>query len=243
MPTFKLLKHTVLAPGIVSEEDRRSWACGALPEFPQSLPDVPLTYKKRLPMMKARRMSLGSRLACEAALEVASDFSVEAWIFSSRHGETGRGVKIVDALTVGETASPTDFVMSVHNAAAGMFSIENQCNLPVTSLAAGAETFHMAVLEAAALLGTGMNQVAVVDFESEIPEELMSAFECPSVNMTYATAWVLAKGDDLHVTSKSGIGSSVNLPISLQLAAGLAAGRETFCTQGEKTQFCWERRL
>lgn len=41
---------------------------GCAPGMPEGLPDAPLAFTKRLPMMKARRMSPGARLACEAAL-------------------------------------------------------------------------------------------------------------------------------------------------------------------------------
>ncbi|MFR2199442.1 MAG: hypothetical protein ACLS58_09265 [Sutterella wadsworthensis] len=68
MTDFDIASHVVLAQGLSSGEDLRAWAQAALPGMPEGLPDAPLAFTKRLPMMKARRMSPGARLACEAAL-------------------------------------------------------------------------------------------------------------------------------------------------------------------------------
>lgn len=157
MTDFDIASHVVFAQGLSSDEDLRAWAQSALPGMPEGLPDAPLAFTKRLPMMKARRMSPGARLACEAALALEGAGEAKAWIFSSRHGETVRGVKILDAFSAGEPPSPTDFMMSVHNAAAGMFTIEGRVHAPASSVAAGAESFHMALVEAAGMLADGMD--------------------------------------------------------------------------------------
>ena len=239
--TFGLVKHAVLAPGVVSDEERRQWAAGALPALPDQLPDRPLVYDKRLPMMKARRMSPGARLACEAAMSVAEAGAIDAWIFASRHGETARGVKILTSLAADAPVSPTDFMMSVHNAAAGMFTIESACHAPATSLAAGADSFHMALVEAAGMLCTDMHRVAVVDFDGALPESVLETFESMPANMTYATAWVLERGETLRMTLDSlDADGEPRLASSLQLAAGLAAQRPSFTTVGGRTLARWE---
>lgn len=63
MTDFDIASHVVLAQGLSSGEDLRAWAQAALPGMPEGLPDAPLAFTKRLPMMKARRMSPGARLA------------------------------------------------------------------------------------------------------------------------------------------------------------------------------------
>lgn len=84
MTAFDIASHVVLAQGLSSGEDLRAWAKAALPGMPERLPDAPLAFTKRLPMMKARRMSPGARLACEAALALEGAGEAKAWIFSSR---------------------------------------------------------------------------------------------------------------------------------------------------------------
>lgn len=241
MPSLEVVEHVVLAPGLVEAGDRRAWAEGALPGMPEALPDVPLLFPKRLPMMKARRMSAGARLACEAALALEGAPQAQAWIFSSRHGETVRGVKILDALAAGEPPSPTDFMMSVHNAAAGMFTIEGSVHAPASSVAAGADSFHMALIEAAGMLADGMDCVAVVDFDDLQPEALLASFDACPCNYRYASAWLLKRGEALRATYAAARFEEPRLPVSLQLAAALAAGRTSFATVGASTRLDWER--
>ena len=241
MTAFDIASHVVLAQGLSSGEDLRAWAQAALPGMPEGLPDAPLAFTKRLPMMKARRMSPGARLACEAALALEGAGEAKAWIFSSRHGETVRGVKILDAISAGEPPSPTDFMMSVHNAAAGMFTIEGRVHAPASSVAAGAESFHMALVEAAGMLADGMDCVAVVDFDDRQPEALLDAFESRPCDALYATAWLLKKGTGVTMTPRFQKQAEPVLPASLQLAAGLASERPAFATSGAATRFEWER--
>jgi hypothetical protein len=232
MTDFDIASHVVFAQGLSSDEDLRAWAQSALPGMPEGLSNAPLAFTKRLPMMKARRMSPGARLACEAALALEGAGEAKAWIFSSRHGETVRGVKILDAISAGEPPSPTDFMMSVHNAAAGMFSIEGRVHAPASSVAAGAESFHMALVEAAGMLADGMDCVAVVDFDDRQPEALLDAFESRPCDALYATAWLLKKGAGVTMTPRSLKQAEPVLPASLQLAAGLASERSAFVTSG-----------
>ena len=209
MPDFDIASHVVLAQGLSSGEDLRAWAQAALPGMPEGLPDAPLAFTKRLPMMKARRMSPGARLACEAALALEG---------------------------AGE-----DFMMSVHNAAAGMFTIEGRVHAPASSVAAGAESFHMALVEAAGMLADGMDCVAVVDFDDCQPGALLDAFESRPCDALYATAWLLKKGAGVTMTPRSLKQAEPVLPASLQLAAGLASERSAFVTSGAATRFEWER--
>lgn len=242
MMRFDLIRHVVLAPGLVEPSDREAWAKATLPDLPSAMPDgVALAYKKRLPMMKARRMSPGARLAVEAALAASDGLPVDAWIFASRHGETARGIKIIESLTADQPVSPTDFMMSVHNAAAGMLTIEGGLHVPTTSLAAGAETFHMALMEAQAMLETDMTRVGIVDFEGVFDDRLAEKFSQPPVKATYATAWILEKGDTLEGNRGTQVeGAKTSLPTSLQLAAGLAARNASLTTYGEETVFDWK---
>lgn len=241
MPSLEVVEHVVLAPGLVEAGDRRAWAEAAGSDMPDALPDAPLVFTKRLPMMKARRMSAGARLACEAALALEGAPQAQGWIFSSRHGETVRGVKILDALAVGEAPSPTDFMMSVHNAAAGMFTIEGSVHAPASSVAAGADSFHMALVEAAGMLADGMDCVAVVDFDDRQPEALLASFASRPFDGLYATAWLLKREGGFRVSCGSGAFGEPRLPCSLQLAAALAAGKPSFATAGASTRLTWER--
>ena len=95
---------------------------------------------KRLPMMLSRRMSPASRYAVECALELLERHSVDAVVSASRHAETARGEKSLIALANGQEPSPTDFTMSVHNAATGVLTIFKKLHVPVTSVGFGRNT-------------------------------------------------------------------------------------------------------
>lgn len=204
--------------------------------------DIPIREPHRLSSMKARRMSRGTRLACEAALHIASRFSIDAWIFASQHGETSRGIKIMDRLIENETVSPTDFMMSVHNAAAGVFTVESRFHGTVTSLAAGGDTFHMALIEAASMLGTDMRRVAIVEFDDVIDLKLSEAFKVKSQNMTYATTWVLEQGvtQTLSIETKASLSEGIFDIASVRAISLLAEGYAKFETVGENTICRWE---
>mgnify|MGYP000159776553 CR=1 FL=1 len=149
----------------------------------------------------------------------------------------GGGEKCFPAISVVDP----DFMMSVHNAAAGMFTIEGRVHAPASSVAAGAESFHMALVEAAGMLADGMDCVAVVDFDDCQPGALLDAFESRPCDALYATAWLLKKGAGVTMTPRSLKQAEPVLPASLQLAAGLASERSAFVTSGAATRFEWER--
>ena len=151
-------------------------------------------------------------------------------------------MKILDAISAGEPPSPTDFMMSVHNAAAGMFTNRGTgAHARVELVAARAESFHMALVEAAGMFADGMDCVAVVDFDDCQPGALLDAFESRPCDALYATAWLLKKGAGVTMTPRSLKQAEPVLPASLQLAAGLASERSAFVTSGAATRFEWER--
>lgn len=102
-----------------------------------------------------RRAPASVRLALRAAERACAlagvDPATTASVFASEHGD----LAIVDALCrtlAGDPAllSPMRFHHSVHNAASGYWSIATGCRAPGTALAAGAQSFAAALLEAAA---------------------------------------------------------------------------------------------
>jgi len=105
-----------------------------------------------LPMMLRRRATpLGQKILM-AALALGETAQTSRYILASRHGEFSRQLGILDALASAELPSPADFTMSVHHALAGLLSIHTGNTQGHTAIAAGADTFGMALLEAVACL-------------------------------------------------------------------------------------------
>lgn len=86
-------------------------------------PAAPLPRLTALPMMTARRLNSGSKLAVDIGLAMLQNHAIDAVVYSSRHGELERNYRILHALATGQSVSPTDFAMSVHNSAVGNLTI------------------------------------------------------------------------------------------------------------------------
>lgn len=163
---FKRPQWYALSAQLVTEQDWRHWALDA-----NYCSDQPLT-KQHIPPMVRRRMSSLSQLAVQTALQLLSEHSsIDYLIFSSQHGELPRTVQLIQAILAGEDASPTYFSQSVHNTAAGLTTIIAKQAIPVTSLAAGDDSFHQAMIEAYAYLADNPeSKVILVDFDEPLPE-------------------------------------------------------------------------
>jgi hypothetical protein len=126
------------------KKDWQAWANGQYFSADLSEPDVNF-----VPAMKRRRMSRLSKMVFATANDCVHELQVKPLcIFASRHGELTRTLKIIQAIVSGGDVSPTDFSMSVHNTALGLFSIFKENPQPSSMVVAGEVTFGAALLEA-----------------------------------------------------------------------------------------------
>jgi hypothetical protein len=150
--------------------DWEDWAagCGAR-SVEDAKPDVSM-----VPAMKRRRMSSLSRMVFSTAVECLREKDVEPiCVFATRHGELLRTVSIINSMAEGMHVSPTDFSLSVHNTALGLFSIFTDNKLPATTVVAGVDTFGVALIEAAVHLHRFPDRsVLLVFFDEPIPPPL-----------------------------------------------------------------------
>lgn len=163
---FNIDNWLALSPGLLTTENWIEWSKNAY-QWPTDLTPVPATLIK--PMAR-RRMSSLSKLAMQTALQISVEESIDYIIFSSRHGELTRTVKLIEDIMSGEDASPMAFSQSVHNTAAGLFTISTGRATPVTSIAAVESTAHHAFIEASIYLQENPeHHVLVVDFDEPLP--------------------------------------------------------------------------
>jgi hypothetical protein len=101
---------------------------------------IPAAYK--------RRCSQASKIALSVALQTAADQNIDYSIFCSQHGEITTACLLFAEMKRVETLSPMHFSQSVHNAASGLFGIQQQSTLPTTTLSAQNNTFFAAMIEA-----------------------------------------------------------------------------------------------
>ncbi|MDA7746962.1 beta-ketoacyl synthase chain length factor [Psychromonas sp.] len=193
---FNIDSWLALSPGLITQNDWINWSKKSR-QWPDELVDAPVNLIK--PMMR-RRMSSLSKLALQTALQISQDEKIDYIVFSSRHGEMTRTVKLIQDILVGEDASPTAFSQSVHNTAAGLFTISENRAVPVTSIAAVESTLHHAFIEAAIYLKEyPLNLVLIVDFDEPLPEPYKK-YESDNPYQGYAFSALLSTGNDFQLS-------------------------------------------
>lgn len=107
-----------------------------------------------LPLVLRKRLSLQSKAALWLSNEVVglSDKEIVRQelqtVFATRYGEYDRTYSILNDILEGEPLSPAAFSSSVHNTAAGLWTIACQSLSPSTTVSAGELTLFAGVLEA-----------------------------------------------------------------------------------------------
>ena len=215
--TFNINNWVALSPGLLTTDAWQLWSNNEQ-TWPAELTPVPVNLIK--PMMR-RRMSSLSKLALQAALQaalqVSRDQKIDYIVFSSRHGELTRTVKLIEDIMSGEDASPIAFSQSVHNTAAGLFTIGSNRAIPVTSLAAVESSLHHALIEASIYLQENPgHQVLLVDFDEPLPEPYQQYENL--AYQGYAFSALLSVGEKFQLSwSKNNSPSAVQLPQSFAL--------------------------
>jgi hypothetical protein len=155
-------------------------------------------------------------------------------IFASRHGELSRTVAMLHALAADEAPSPAAFSLSVHNSAAGIFSIARGDPAPSTALAAGEETLLWALLEATIRLAADpLSPVLLVYADEPLPGEYQ-AFSKAS-EPAHALALLLQMGDGFQLEWDENRGHPPSPePLSLALLEHLVGRRENLVWHGER---------
>lgn len=236
--SLNIIDWQAAAPGLASDEQWRDWSLHA-----QAIdPSAPLAKPTALPMMTARRLSSGSKLAVECGLTLLRRQPVDAVLFTSRHGELERNFRLLQALATEQPLSPTDFALSVHNSSVGNLTIAAQQPLVSSSLSAGRDTFQQGLCEAIALIHAGYRRVLLVDFDGELP-----AFYHPHLPPTmptwpYAVGLVLQAGDTWRCQTQPGTTQDEPaLPQSLLFLRHYLQDARAFTVDGERMQWCWSR--
>ncbi len=122
-----------------------------------------------MPMMLRRRLTPIGQAAIAVAYGAGAHKGVH-YVFTSRHGEFGRSLRLLEALAAAQPLSPADFSLCVHNALAGLLSIATRAHAGHTAIAAGPDSLAAGLLEAAALLASNpATPVLLVYFDDDLP--------------------------------------------------------------------------
>jgi len=149
-------------------------------EAPYARADLPPHQPELLPPNERRRASQAVRLAFAAAEDAMRGSGLPpadlASVFATSEADTPILHRLCTALArEPRVLSPTDFHNSVHNGAAGYWSIATACKQPYSAISAYDATFAAGLLEAAALLQTDAPGSLLVCYDLVPPEPLRSA--------------------------------------------------------------------
>ena len=167
----------LLGPGLNGWEACRPLLAGEAPYV--SLPTI-VAASPLLPPAERRRTGVPVKLALavghEAFVNAGRDPATTATVFTSSGGDGENVHEICASLaTVEREVSPTRFHNSVHNAAAGYWSIATRSQEPSTSLCGYDVSFAAGLLETAVQITVDERPVALIAYDQPYPEPLHSA--------------------------------------------------------------------
>lgn len=229
------------APGVERREEWERWCRAPTALATDGAPELPF-----LPPLFRRRCSRLSRLMLHAAYAACEpdELTTLPTVFASRYGELGLTVSLLESLARKEAVTASGFTHSVHNTQIGLFSMAAKNRRMASALAAGAETFAYAMIEAlVSIERAGGGPALVVIGEEPLPSAL-AAFE--SHGAAYALALVVAgTGDGVHVrfarTSSADLPADGRWPHAIAFLRWLLSN-EPSITLGERGGgFTWTR--
>ncbi|MGC6389260.1 beta-ketoacyl synthase chain length factor [Ewingella sp. S1.OA.A_B6] len=238
--TLNITDWQAIAPGLADRDEWLLWA----EQYPARVDHTqPLVKCSQLPMMTARRLSSGSRLAVECGLAILRRQQVDAIVYTSRHGELERNYRILVALATEQSLSPTDFAMSVHNSAVGNLTIAAKQPLVSSSLSAGIDTFQQGLCEVLAMHQAGYSRVLMVDFDGLIPEFYHALTPPTMPKYPFATALLIEPGNELRCETVPLLQpkSEPDLPQSLQFLHHWLGNSLSFTVTGGRFGWRWDR--
>ncbi|MES1980947.1 MAG: beta-ketoacyl synthase chain length factor [Pseudomonadota bacterium] len=188
-----------------------------------------------LPVAERRRAGIPIKLALavaqEAHMHAGRAANSTATVFTSSGGDNDNVHAINTILaTAPREVSPTRFMNSVHNSAAGYWCIAAQTHEPSTSLCAYNGSFAAGLLEAAAQVSVDLASVALVAYDHPHPEPLNAVrpiagcFGVALIIVPYPTERTFAVLDVAYV-ARHGEASSVRDPALEALRLGNPSAR------------------
>jgi hypothetical protein len=181
----------LLGPGLRGWHGSRAVLAGA--EAYRPAPTV-IPASELLPPAERRRASIPVKLALavggEAFMSAGLDAAATAAVFTSSSGDGEILHQICETLTTPERGvSPTRFMNSVHNAAAGYWSIATQSREPSTSLCCYDASFAAGLLECATQVAVDARPVVLIAYDQPYPQPLHATRQ---ISSEFGVALVMA---------------------------------------------------
>ncbi|MGB1199937.1 MAG: beta-ketoacyl synthase chain length factor [Cognaticolwellia aestuarii] len=160
-----------------------------------------------LTAMQRRRLSRFAKLSLHAAFQASQLASVTdvplSMVFSSRHGDLHKTNGLLNDIAGQNGLSPTAFSLSVHNAAAGLYSIFTDNTQQHNAISAGKDSIFMALADAyTRLKTTDCQQVLVVHTDQVLPDDYLRFADEDQVDHAVAFVVSLAGNSDVNTVNK-----------------------------------------
>jgi hypothetical protein len=206
------------------------------------------------PTLLRRRVSPLGRQALRAVWSLA-DSATSRVVVSSRHGEFGRTLSILEKLTDRTEVSPADFTLAVHHALAGLLSIAHGNRQGHTAVAAGPESFCFGMMEAVACLTEAPAEpVILLHYDEPLPEPF-SVFDEPAAAPEVLALVLAAEGPGMPLSlscvpaSAADRRQASHAPASHPPASHAAQfvglletpGQGELISEGERLEWRWRR--
>lgn len=224
----------------------KSWALWMPPEF--DINNIAATAQPELshiPAMTRRRLSKLTKQAFEVAINASTDAAPAPLptVFASRHGDLHKTLQLLQQLAAAEELSPSQFALSVHNAISGQFSIYSQNQADSNAIAAGADSLHYALLDAAARLqqDASVEQILVVYADEPVPAAYQSFCQDPSVPVALALLLHRSDGQRVQFNSHSDSSSVAESDQAIKLLPFLHGEQAELTLAGKQRRWCWSR--
>jgi hypothetical protein len=180
----------MLGPGLIDWPSGRAVLCGERPyqRMPTILPPPALlaaTERRRI----GRVVKLALAVAMEATAYAGVDRAQLCSVFTSSTGDGYNCHDLCEALAEpAPEISPTRFANSVHNAAAGYWSIATSSMQPSTVLCAFDGSFGAGLLEALVQVAVDEERILLVSYDMDYPPPMNAKRPVPDA---FGTALVL----------------------------------------------------
>lgn len=150
---FPISSWSAWAPSLRTVDEWLRWA-GTEAPLPGSIPGSGAGGAEKAPVgflppafrRRCSRIARAALAVANSALPKECQATTEM-VFASRHGEAELTLDLLRSLAADELLSPTDFGLSVHNAASGLYSIATGNREQCTALAAGPNTLYSSLVE------------------------------------------------------------------------------------------------
>jgi hypothetical protein len=181
----------LVGPGLNGWQASRATLAGGQPY--RSAPTA-VAASALLPATERRRAGMPVKLALAVGIEAIESAGRDAaslpTVFTSSSGDCDNVHAMCESLATPERqVSPTRFHNSVHNAAAGYWSIATQCRAPSTSLCCHDASFGAGLLDAASQVAIDRGALVLIAYDHPYPAPLGNA---RPITASFGTALVLA---------------------------------------------------